>query len=89
MNCTVVQILRKYGFAWGGNFLTPDGMHIEWVGERRDQLSYPSTLLPERARGDAIGHTEGRWGAGRAAARRRPPTDSRGLLLAETSLGDD
>jgi hypothetical protein len=42
MDCRTVQIFRKHGFAWGGNFLTPDGMHFEWVGERRDLLSYPS-----------------------------------------------
>ncbi|MGB3734211.1 MAG: M15 family metallopeptidase [Ilumatobacter sp.] len=40
--CTAVRIMRKHGFAWGGNFLTPDGMHFEYVGEPRDQLPYPS-----------------------------------------------
>lgn len=42
MDCAVVRIFRKWGFAWGGNFWPSDGMHFEWVGERRDQLGYPS-----------------------------------------------
>lgn len=46
MDCSVVQIFRKHGFAWGGNFLRPDGMHFEWVGSRRDQISYPSNFCP-------------------------------------------
>jgi hypothetical protein len=46
MNCEIVRIFRKHNFAWGGNFLTPDGMHFEWVGEPRDQLAYPSRYCP-------------------------------------------
>lgn len=46
MDCGVVRIFRKHGFAWGGNFRRPDGMHFEWVGVRRDQIAYPSTYCP-------------------------------------------
>jgi hypothetical protein len=46
MDCRVVWIFRKWGFAWGGNFTTPDGMHFEWVGEDRSQISYPSRYCP-------------------------------------------
>jgi hypothetical protein len=35
MDPRVVDIFRKHGFAWGGSFLIPDGMHFEYIGEPR------------------------------------------------------
>ena len=56
MDCDVVRIFRKHGFAWGGNFRIPDGMHFEWVGEPRHQIDAPSTYCPNLV--SAPGHTE-------------------------------
>ena len=46
MNCEIVLIFRKWGFAWGGNFWPTDGMHFEYVGERRDTIGFPSRYCP-------------------------------------------
>ncbi|MEQ1702891.1 MAG: M15 family metallopeptidase, partial [Ilumatobacteraceae bacterium] len=51
MDCRIVRIFRKHHFAWGGNFLTSDGMHFEWVGEARNTLQYPSKYCPNIAGG--------------------------------------
>jgi hypothetical protein len=48
LDCGVVRIFRKWGFAWGGNYWPADGMHFEWVGERRDQIGYPSRYCPNK-----------------------------------------
>ena len=60
-----MRIFRKHGFAWGGNFLIPDGMHFEWVGERRRQDQLPVALLPEHRRQAA---TEARAAGSRRSA---------------------
>lgn len=66
MDCRVVRIFRKHGFAWGGNFLVPDGMHFEWVGEPRNTIQYPSEYCPnlpggaiEGVPGASVQSTEG------------------------------
>ncbi len=46
MDCGIVRIFRKHGFAWGGNFPSLDGMHFEWVGEPRNGFQYPSRYCP-------------------------------------------
>ena len=45
-DCRLVRIFRAHNFAWGGNFLSRDGMHFEWVGEARHTLQYPSRYCP-------------------------------------------
>ena len=45
-DCRVVRIFRAHNFAWGGNFLSRDGMHFEWVGEPRHTIQFPSTYCP-------------------------------------------
>lgn len=50
MDCRIVRIFRKWGFSWGGNYLTPDGMHFEWVGAPRHRISYPSKYCPNTQR---------------------------------------
>ena len=31
----IVDIFRQHGFAWGGSFIIPDGMHFEFTGDIR------------------------------------------------------
>ena len=49
MDCGIVRIFRKHGFVWGGNWRLADGMHFEWIGERRDQIPFESKYCPNLA----------------------------------------
>jgi D-alanyl-D-alanine carboxypeptidase len=69
MDCRIVRIFRKHNFAWGGNFINPDGMHFEWVGEPRNTYQYPSRYCPNVPSGGIESFSLSR--------------DSRGLMFAD------
>ncbi len=77
MDCRVVRIFRKHGFVWGGNFLTPDGMHFEWVGEPRHTLPFDSKYCDNLP-------------SGRIQVFAAPPATARDTLFADDGfLGDE
>jgi hypothetical protein len=75
MNCEVVRIFRRHNFAWGGNFASRDGMHFEWVGERRDLLPYPSTYCPNLVAATALSEPT-------------PATSQRATMFADDGYAD-
>lgn len=70
MDCNIVRIFRKHHFAWGGNFLEPDGMHFEWVGEARNTVQGTVNYCPNPALPPALNAQP-------------PPANSRGTLFAD------
>lgn len=47
MDPRVVDIFRRHGFAWGGSFTIPDGMHFEWVGLPDTASEQSPVTVPE------------------------------------------
>ena len=74
MDCRIVRIFRKHNFAWGGNFIFPDGMHFEWVGDPRNTYQYPSRYCPNVPSGGIESVPWQTWGISR---------DSRADLFAD------
>ena len=51
MDLRIVDVFRRHGFAWGGTWATPDGMHFEFIGTPRVTgpplpVAPPTTVLP-------------------------------------------
>jgi hypothetical protein len=74
MDCRIVRIFRKHNFAWGGNFINPDGMHFEWVGDPRNAYQYPSRYCPNVPSGGIQSVPWQTWGLSR---------DSRAVMFAD------
>jgi D-alanyl-D-alanine carboxypeptidase len=47
MDQRIVDIFRRYGFAWGGTWTVPDGMHFEFIGAAR--VAIPAADAPADA----------------------------------------
>lgn len=56
MEPRVVEVFRTWGFVWGGEWLTPDPMHFEWMRFPDDPDGQGcSSLRLVRSAGDAVG----------------------------------
>ena len=84
----MVRIFRKHNFAWGGNFLAPDGMHFEWVGEPRNTYQYPSRFCPNVPSGGIEIAVGGTGPIGPHRARRRCSPSSATWVTADARLTD-
>ncbi|MGA1550814.1 MAG: M15 family metallopeptidase [Ilumatobacteraceae bacterium] len=94
LDCDVVRTFRRHGFAWGGTFTRPDGMHFEWVGEPRDQLEYPSLYCPNIVTApppadpvdDAVDLDPGGDGGGEVSEASLPGTEAEMLHLPDATI---
>ena len=73
MDARIVDVFRRHGFAWGGTWATPDGMHFEYIGTPR-VTGPPLPIAPPTTTTTSTGTTTSTTTTSAPPATRTPTT---------------